>query len=216
MSISPISGESQYITNLQIRSIANSPIEVRSCEMQWLQVFRNLGHLGVWSRINAWGKSTVTFWGFKHLQTVFKAVDFEASLADQHQKKAYSAPQGITFLYSNSQDGMIHKDLWSLQHFKAFPWRKGWKMKEQGEPTAPPDSCFGQPATNRKRWCGWFALRPSGNGGPLRYSDADSPSTCLPSATGSPTYSSCNASCMMVRPIEAQNMEQQISSIQLP
>ena len=59
-------------------------------------------------------------------------------------------------------------------------------------------------------------LRPSGNGGPLRYSDADSPSTCLPSATGSPTYSSCNASCMMVRPIEAQNMEQQISSIQLP
>ena len=168
MSISPISGESQYITNLQIRSIANSPIEVRSCEMQWLQVFRNLGHIGVWSRINAWGKSTVTFWGFKHLQTVFKAVDFEASLADQHQKKAYSAPQGITFLYSNSQDGMIHKDLWSLQHFKAFPWRKGWKMKEQGEPTAPPDSCFGQPATNRKRWCGWFALLHSASIGERR------------------------------------------------
>ena len=93
------------------------------------------------------------FWGFTCWST---------------SKKAYSAPQGITFLYSNSQDGMIHKDLWSLQHFKAFPWRKGWKMKEQGEPTAPPDSCFGQPATNRKRWCGWFALLHSASIGERR------------------------------------------------
>ena len=27
------------------------------------------------------------------------------------KKKAYSAPQLITFLYSNSEDGMIYKDL---------------------------------------------------------------------------------------------------------
>ena len=55
-----LSCRSLYLANCNISptykyQLRTPLFEVRSCEMQWLQVLRNLAQIGVWSRINALG-----------------------------------------------------------------------------------------------------------------------------------------------------------------